>query len=105
MMLVFPDQRLSREFFQVGSMFSVLPVCLISSTHTDRNSPLARLANKHSQSRTFPDRVPKELSRIAFSVIVLPEDDRTDSLREERLGPPYWTMISAICPSVDVSKY
>ena len=29
--------------FQVVSMFSVLPACLISSSCTDRNSPLARL--------------------------------------------------------------
>ena len=37
--------------------------------------------------------------------MVLPEDDRTDSFREERLGLPYKTMSLAICASVDVSKY
>ena len=46
-----------------------------------------------------------ELSRVAFPMIVLPKDDRTDSCREERLGLPYWTMIWAIFASVDVSKY
>ena len=38
-------------------------------------------------------------------MIVLPKDDRTDVVQEERLGLPYWTMILAICASVDVSKY
>ena len=46
-----------------------------------------------------------ELCQIAFPIIVLPEDDRTDSFREERLGLPYWTMIGAICALVDVSQY
>ena len=52
----------------------------------------------------FPNRVPIELSRFAFPIIVLPEDDRTDSFQVERLGLPYWTMIWAICVVVDESK-
>ena len=51
------------------------------------------------------NRFPEELSQIAFPMIVLPRDDRTDCFREERLGLPNWTMILAICASVDVSKY
>ena len=43
-------------------------------------------------------------SQIAFPIIVLPKDDRTDSFQEERLGLPYWTMIWAICVVVDESK-
>ena len=43
-------------------------------------------------------------SQIAFPITVLPEDDRTDSAQEERLGLPYWTMILAICVVVDESK-
>ena len=79
-------------------MFSVFPASLISSTYTDKNSPFARLTNKHSQfKKLFPNGVPIELSQIAFPIIVLPEDDRTDSFREERLDLPYWTMILAIC--------
>ena len=35
---------------------------------------------------------------------VVPKDDRTDIVQEERLGLPYWTMILAICVVVDVSK-
>ena len=44
------------------------------------------------------------LSQIAFPIIVLPRDDRTNSFQEERLGLPYWTMILAICVVVDESK-
>ena len=99
-----PRTTSSMRIFQVGSMFSVLPPSLISSTYTDKNSPLARSTNKHSQFRTFPNRVPVELSQIAFPIKVLPEGDRTDSFREERLGLPHWTMILTICAMVDVSK-
>ena len=76
----------------------------MSSTYTDKNRPLARLTNKHSQFKTFPNRVLIELSRIAFPTIVLPKDDGTDFAQEERLDLPYWTMIRAICVVVDVSK-
>ena len=41
------------SIFQVDSMFTVLLASLISSTCTDRNIPLARLTNKHSQFKTF----------------------------------------------------
>ena len=39
-----------------------------------------------------------------LSKIVLPKDDRTDFVQEERLGLPYWTMILAICVVVEESK-
>ena len=52
----------------------------------------------------FPIRFPIELSQIAFPTTILPKDDHTDSLREERLGLQYWTKISAICVVVDESK-
>ena len=55
--------------------------------------------------KLFPNPVQIELSQIAFPIIVLLEDDRTDFVQEERLGLPYWTMISSICVVVDVSKY
>ena len=41
---------------------------------------------------------------MAFPITVLPEDDHLDSVQEERLGLPYWTMILAICVVVDESK-
>ena len=51
-----------------------------------------------------PNRIPIELSRIAFPTIVLPKADRTDFAQEERLGLPCWTMILATFVSVNVSK-
>ena len=43
-------------------------------------------------------------SQIAFPIIVLPKDDLTDSVQEERLGLRYWTMSLATCVVVDESK-
>ena len=43
-------------------------------------------------------------SQIALPITVLPKDDHIDSVQEERLGLPYWTMILAICVVVDESK-
>ena len=57
-----------------------------------------------SNSELSPNCTSIELSRIALSLIVLPQDDRTNFVQEERLGLPYWTMILAICALVDVSK-
>ena len=56
-----------------------------------------------SSSTLSPNRVPIELSQIAFPITVLPKDDHTDFAQEERLGLPYWTMIFAICVVVDES--
>ena len=56
------------------------------------------------QFGTFHNRVLIKLTRVAFLIIVLREDDRTDFAQEERLGLPYWTMILAICVVVDESK-
>ena len=91
--------------FHIGSMSYLFPASFMSSTYTDKNSPFSRLANKQSHFGTFSNRVPKELSRTAFPIKVAPEDDRTDFPQEERLGLPCWTMIFAICASVDGSKY
>ena len=43
---------------------------------------------KHS-----PNRALTGFSQIAFPIVVLPEDDHTDSAQEEQLGLRYWTMI------------
>ena len=83
-------------------MFSVFPASLKSSTFTDRNSPLARLTKNIPSLKLFPNRVPIKLSQIAFPIIVLLKDDRADFAQIERLDLPYWTMILAICASVDV---
>ena len=58
-----PKSTSFTRIFQVGSMFSVLQTSFISSTYTDRNSPLARLTNKHSQFKTFS----QPCSKRAFS--------------------------------------
>ena len=100
-----PKSTSFMRIFQVGLMFCFFLASLISSTYTDKNSPCARLTKKHSQLKTVPNRMFKELSQIAFPILVLPEDDRTDFVQEEQLGLPYWTMIWAIWVLVDVSKY
>ena len=51
-----------------------------------------------------PDSTSKRFSQIAFPIIVLPKDDRTDLNQEERPDLPYWTMMLAICVVVDESK-
>ena len=51
-----------------------------------------------------PNRISIGFSQIAFPITVLPKDDPTDFVQEERLGLPYWTMIWAICVVVDESK-
>ena len=81
------------------------------------------LCHPHTQIRTIlfhdvqrdipnlefsPSHVSIGFSQIAFPIIVLPKDDRTDSAHEERLGLSLglsnWTMIFAICVVVDESK-
>ena len=86
-------------------MFCFFPANLKSSTHTGKNNPVSRFTNNIPNMEPSPNRVQITRSRIAFPTIVLPEDDRTDFVQEERLGLPCWTMILAICALVDVSKY
>ena len=43
-----------------------------------------------------PGHVSIGFSQFAFSIIALPKDDRRDSVQEEQLGLPYWTMILAM---------
>ena len=50
-----------------------------------------------------PNRISTGFSQIASPIIVLPKDDRTDFVQEERLDLPYLTMILAICVVEDVS--
>ena len=90
--------------FHIGSMFCFFPANLMSSSFSDKNNPFSRCTNKHSQLETVSNRVPIELSQIAFPTKVLPKDDRTDFAWEERPDLPCWTVIYAICVVVDVSK-
>ena len=63
----------------------------------------------HDEQRDIPNlefspiHVSIGFSQIAFLIIVLPKDDRTNSAQEERLGLPYWTMIWATCVVVNES--
>ena len=92
------------KIFQARLMFCFCPVSFLSSTYTDKNSLFSWLTNKHPQLGNFSQPYfLKELSRIAFPTIVLPKDDRTDFVHDQ-LGLPYWTMILAICASVDLHK-
>ena len=92
------------NFSKVGSMFSVLPASLISSTCTDRNSPHARLTNKHSQLKTFPNRVPIDFSNCLFHN----SPARGWPYRLDSRGTTGSSILDhdwAICASADVSKY
>ena len=51
-----------------------------------------------------PNRISIGFFQISFSITVLPKDDHTDFIEEERPGLPYWTMILATCVVVDESK-
>ena len=55
-----------------------------------------------------PNRVSIGFYQIAFPIIVLPEDDRTDSVQEERLGLRYRTIIWALlcfCRRIQISGH
>ena len=91
--------------FHIESMFfSNQPVLCRPHTQT-RIALFLGLRMNIPKPELFPIRVPRELSRIAFPIVVLPKDDHTDFAQDERLDLPYWTMIWAICVLVDVSKY
>ena len=75
----------------------------MSSTYTDKN--IFHDVQRDIPNLEFsPSHVSIGCSQIAFPIIVLSKDDRTDSAQEEQLGLPYWTMILAICVVVDESK-
>ena len=76
----------------------------MSSTYTDKNNPFHGVRISIPNWKPCPNRVAIGCSQIAFPIIVMPKDDRTDFAQEERLGLPYWTMIWAICVEVDESK-
>ena len=99
-MLVLPNQRLHKYFpccFLPASFF-------FSSTYTDNNSSFFSVNETHSQFGIFPNRVSIGSSQIVVPMIVLPKDDRTDSVQDERRGLPCWTIIWAIRVVVDESK-
>ena len=76
----------------------------MSSTYTDKNNPFYDEQRDIPNLEFSPSHASIGSSQIAFPIILLPKDDRTNSFQEERPGLPYWTMISAICVVVDESK-
>ena len=50
-----------------------------------RIEPVLGLQVSTPNSELFPNRVPMELSRIAFPTIVLPKDHGTDSVQEDSI--------------------
>ena len=89
--------------FHIGSMLCFFPANFMSSTYTDENNPFSR-CTKRPNLEFSPNHVSKEFSQIVFPIMVLPKNDRADSVQEERLGLPFWTMIQAICVVVDESN-
>ena len=101
MMLVLPNQLLGLVLSTSDQYFvSFQPNWCHPHTQIRITNPFSRSTNEHSQ---FSQRISIGFSQIAFSIVVLPKDDRTDFVQEERLGLPYWTMILAICVVVDES--
>ena len=77
----------------------------MSSTYTYKNNPFSRCVQTSIPNWTLcPNHISIGFSQIAFLITVLPKDDHTDFVQEERLGLPNWTMILAICVVVDESK-
>ena len=58
----------------------------MSSTFTDKNHPFSRRTKNIPNLEFFPIHVSIGFSQIAFPILVLPKDDRTDSAQEERTG-------------------
>ena len=85
-------------------MFCFFPANLMSSTYTDKHNFFHGVRISIHNWKPSPNRAAIGFSQIAFPVTVLPIDDHTDFAQEERLGLPYWTMISAISVVVDESK-
>ena len=76
----------------------------MSSTYTDKKILFHDVQRDIPNLEPSPSHVSIGFSQIAFPIIVLPKDDHTDLVQEERLGLPYWTMILAICVEEDESK-
>ena len=64
----------------------------MSSTHTDKNNPFDGVRKDIHNWKLSPNHVLKVFSQIAFPITILPKDDHTDCVQEERLGLPFWTM-------------
>ena len=91
-MLVLPN-RLQRVFSTSDQCFvSFQPI--LCHPHTQIRITLFHRARTSIPNwKPSPNRTSIGFSHIAFPIIVLPNDDRTDFVQEERLDLPYWTTI------------
>ena len=102
-MMVLPNQLLYCVLSTSDYFFSFQPI--LCHPHTQ-----IRIILFHDERRDIPNwklspsRGSIGLSQIAFPITVLPKDDHINIVQKERLGLPYWTMISAICVVVNESK-
>ena len=103
-MLVLPNRLLCWVISASGQDFvSFQPVS--HRPHTQIRIIVFHDAQRDIPNLEFsPSHVSIGFSQIAFPIIVLPKDDRTNSAQEEQPGLQYWTMILAICVVVDESK-
>ena len=76
----------------------------MSYTYTDKKNIFYGVRISIPNWKPSHNRTSKRFSQTAIPIIVLPKDDSTDFVPEERLGVPYWTMILAIRVVVDESK-
>ena len=102
-MLVLPNQLLCWVVSTSDQDFVSFQT-ILCHPHTQIRMTLFTMYKEIPNLEFSPSHVSIGLSQIAFPMIVLPKDDRTDFVQEERLGLPYWTVILAICVVVDESK-
>ena len=70
--------------FHIGSRFCFFPADFVSSTCTDKNNLFHDVQRDIPNLECSPSNVSIGFSRLAFPIVVLPEDDRTDFAQEER---------------------
>ena len=104
-MLVLPNQLLCWVVSTSDQCFVPFQPFLCHPQTQIRTNPFHDVQRDIPNLESSPSHVSIGFSQIAFPLVVLPKDDRTDSVQEERLDLPHWTMIWAICVLVDVSKY
>ena len=92
------------EYFPRRVNVLFFPANVMSSIYKDKNNFFHGVRMSIPNWKPFLNRTSIGFSQIAFPITVLPKDDHTDCVQEERLGLPYWTMFLAICVVVDVCK-
>ena len=82
------------EYFSTSDQCYVSFQPITCHPHTQIRITLFHYVQRDIPNLEFsPSHASIGFSQIAFPIIVLPKDDRTDSFQEERLDLPCWTMI------------